>query len=282
MAQPITIPNGAMIVPLNLSSSHKTVTLPVVSTNQGRILIFKDMFGNAANSTLRLNTIGLDRIERYNVSSMSLSNAYGAWTFMNDGLTNWFLTNAYLNSLVIVQPAVSYLGGLWVKFYTNSGSQPNSNGPPASSGGSGWGTPITGTMTGTLFNGSNTPGASSVIYYGTNFNAYPQGNINYSGIYTGLFYSAVGGTVIFQMATDDGMRVDFNGTNVLLSWTPQGETAYTSATLTLPAGYTPIVMRWFDTGGGGASRLLWNINGSGYTSNGAGVFFYDTSNITQL
>ena len=104
MAQPITIPNGAMIIPVNLSSSFKTFTLPTVSTNPGRTIIFKDMFGNAANSTLRLSTLGLDRIERSNVSSMVLSNAYGAWTFMNDGITNWFLTNAYLNSLFITLP----------------------------------------------------------------------------------------------------------------------------------------------------------------------------------
>lgn len=105
MAQPITIPNNAYIIPVNLSSTWKTFTLPVVSTNIGRTIIFKDMFGNAANSTIRLSTIGLDRIERSNVSSMTLSNAYGAWTFTNDGMTNWFLLDAYLNNLFTVGPA---------------------------------------------------------------------------------------------------------------------------------------------------------------------------------
>ena len=109
MANPITIPSNALVIPVNLSSSYKTFTLPVVSTNSGRLLIFKDMFGNAANSTLRLSTIGLDRIERSSVSSMALSNAYGAWWFQNDGLTNWFLTSAYLNSLAIVAPAPPYV-----------------------------------------------------------------------------------------------------------------------------------------------------------------------------
>lgn len=104
MAQPITIPNGSMIVPVNLSSSSKIVNLPTVSTNQGRMLIFKDMFGNATVSTLQLNSLGLDRIERSNVSSIILSNTYGAWTFMNDGITKWFLTNAYLNTLTFVGP----------------------------------------------------------------------------------------------------------------------------------------------------------------------------------
>ncbi len=99
MAQPITIPTNAYIIPVNLSSSWKTFTLPVVSTNAGRMIIFKDMFGNAANSTIRLSTIGLDRIERSNVSSIALSNAFGAWTFLNDGFTNWFLMDAYRNNL---------------------------------------------------------------------------------------------------------------------------------------------------------------------------------------
>ena len=93
-----------MVIPVNLSSSFKTFTLPVVSTNPGRMLVFKDLYGNATNSTIRLSTIGLDRIERSNVSSMTLSNSYGAWWFTNDGITNWFLTNAYLNTLYL-QPA---------------------------------------------------------------------------------------------------------------------------------------------------------------------------------
>lgn len=107
MANPITIPQNSFFIPVNLSSSFKTFTLPVVSTNAGRMIIFKDMFGNAANSTLRLSTFGLDRIERSNISSMVLSNSYGAWTFLNDGITNWFLTDAYLNTMVYVGPVTT-------------------------------------------------------------------------------------------------------------------------------------------------------------------------------
>ena len=128
MALPISIPNNTFLIPVNLSSSYKTFTLPVVSTNVGRTLIFKDMYGNAANSTIRLSTIGLDRIERSNVSSMVLSNSYGAWTFMNDGITKWFLTNAYLNSLYIVPSSyvttnlVYYLDAGNTSSYPGSGS----------------------------------------------------------------------------------------------------------------------------------------------------------------
>jgi hypothetical protein len=282
MAQPITIPSNAFLIPVNLSSSFKTFTLPVVSTHSGRMIIFKDMFGNAANSTLRLSTIGLDRIERSNVSSMVLSNSYGAWTFMNDGVTNWFLTNAYLNSISIVQPQPPYLPGLWMKNYANTGSVPNSNGPPASSGGSGWGAPLTTTFVGGIYAGSNTPGATSIVYYGNNFGIYPTGNGNFSYTAYGFFYSAAPGTIQFQMETDDGMRIDFNGVNMLNQWQQQGQTGYTSGSVSLPAGYTPLIIRWYDTGGGGASLFRWSINGAAYTSNGVGSLFYSSANITQL
>lgn len=109
MATPITIPDTAYIIPVNLSSSWKTFTLPVVSTNVGRTLIFKDMFGNATNSTIRLSTIGLDRIDAANASVMILSNAYGAWTFGNDGIRSWFLMDVYQNNLLTVGPAVASL-----------------------------------------------------------------------------------------------------------------------------------------------------------------------------
>ena len=116
MAQvPIAISSNVMVIPVNLSSMSKTFTLPVVSTNQGRMLIFKDYYGNSANSTIRLSTIGLDRIERSSVSSMALSQTFGAWTFMNDGRTNWFLTDVYQNTLPI-EIMTSYLPGLWTRF----------------------------------------------------------------------------------------------------------------------------------------------------------------------
>ena len=284
MAQPLTIPSNATVIPVNLSSMRKTFTLPVVSTNQGRMLIFKDYYGASANSTINLSTVGLDRIERSGVSSISLSQTFGAWTFMNDGLTKWFITDVYKNTLPI-QSNISFLPGLWAKFYTNAG-QPDSNGPPGNSAGtsgSAWGTPIIGTFTsgpaGTL--GSNTPGPTNVIHYGNNDGYQPGGNANYQAVYSGFIYSATGGTIQFQMQTDDGMRVDYNGANVIIAWQPQGATNYNSASLTMPAGYTPIVVRWYDSGGGGQSIMWYNMNGTGYNSNGAGVYFYAPSNITQ-
>ena len=103
----VSIPPNATVIPVNLSSTWKTFTLPVVSTNAGRMLIFKDLYGASANSTIRLSTIGLDRIERTSVSSMALSQPFGAWTFMNDGRTNWFLTDVYKNTFAVIAPPLT-------------------------------------------------------------------------------------------------------------------------------------------------------------------------------
>ncbi len=102
---PRSIPSNAFVVPVNTYSTIKTLTLPNISTNVGKMLIFKDYLGYAGSNAIRLSTTGLDNIENVNVRSMVLSNAYGAWSFMNDGINKWFLTNAYLNSLVIVSAA---------------------------------------------------------------------------------------------------------------------------------------------------------------------------------
>jgi hypothetical protein len=102
-----TIPNNAYIIPVNTYSTIKTFTLPVVSTNPGRMIILKDHLGYAGSNNIYLSTQGLDRIERSNISSMVLSNAFGAWTFMNDGFTNWFLMDAYRNSLSFMQRLIN-------------------------------------------------------------------------------------------------------------------------------------------------------------------------------
>lgn len=276
----IQVPNGVTLIGLSLSSFSKTVTLPVIASNPGRMLIFKDMFGRAAISTIRVSTSQDDIIERSNVSSIILSTNYGAWTFLNDGINKWFLTSAYLNSLTI--NGFFFSNGLWVKSYTNTGTQPNSNGPTSFTGNSGsWGSLLTTTYVGNIFQGSNTPGPTSFMYYGNNYGIYPTGNTNYQLIVQGFFFSASPGTIQFQIVTDDGFRLDFNNVNAINQFQPQGATTYTSAVLTLPAGYTPLTMRWYDSGGGGAATMQYNLNGAGYTSNGTGRYFYNTANITQ-
>jgi hypothetical protein len=195
MAQPITIPNNSLIISLNLMSTFKTVTLPVVSTNPGRILIFKDMYGNSANSTLRLTTIGLDRIERSNISSMTLSNAYGAWWFMNDGLTKWFLTEAYLNSLYL-------LPFLTTPPIVSRGLAQNLDAATYTSG-STW-TALVGNND-TLYNTpttSTSPGGQTVLVFnGTNQYAMDQTGITSTTTFSFdvWFYASANGNVISEM-----------------------------------------------------------------------------------
>lgn len=280
---PRPVPNNTFLIPVNTFSTIKTFTLPVASTNMGRMIVLKDYLGYSSTNVIRLSTSLGDSFEQSGLSSMTLSNSYGAWWFNNDGINKWYLTSAYLNSLYITQPTPSFLNGLWVKSYANTGSIPNSNGPVAFTGStSNWGALLNTTFVGGIFASSNTPGASSYMYYGNNYGIYPSGNTNYSLIASGLIYSAVGGTIQFRIVTDDGFRLDFNGTNAINQWQQQGATTYTSASLSLPAGYTPIIMRWYDTGGGGAATMEYNINSAGYTSNGTNVYFYAASNITQV
>lgn len=263
MAQPITIPTNAYIIPVNLSSTWKTFTLPVVSTNAGRMIIFKDMFGNAANSTIRLSTIGLDRIERSNVSSMALSNAYGAWTFMNDGITNWFLMDAYRNSLGIIPQPPSYSNFLWTQFRNMTSSTPS-----FTAGGSGWGNAI------------GTPGAYNPINFQDGDSR--AGQSDFVGIVCkGYFFSSSNTTVNFRIIVDDGGYVWFNNTGVITNaWILQGDTTYTSATLNVTAGYTPFQFNFYEWGGGMTCELYYSIAGGAYQSDGTGRFFHDPSSKT--
>ena len=263
MAQvPIAISSNVMVIPVNLSSMSKTFTLPVVSTNQGRMLIFKDYYGNSANSTIRLSTIGLDRIERSGVSSMALSQTFGAWTFMNDGATKWFLTDVYQNTLPI-EIMTSYLPGLWTRFYNLTGD-PSINGP----GNSGWGNLI---GTSGVYNPINFQDGDSRI-----------GQSDQVGIISkGYMYSPTTTVVTFRTVSDDGIVVYFNGTAVLQNWTYHGDTQDNSASVTLPAGYTPIEMRFFEWGGGFTCELYWSIGSTGtFVSNTTGVMFYDKKSLT--
>ena len=111
------IGNQGTIYSVNVSTSAKMVTLPAVSTIPGQFVILKDAqgFSGFNNCTISVSTTGLDifeyafdyssisslSISSFTVSSLTFSYPYGAWTFLNDGVTKWFLTDEYLNTLVI-------------------------------------------------------------------------------------------------------------------------------------------------------------------------------------
>jgi hypothetical protein len=96
-----TIPTSAFIVQLDVTSTIKTLTLPVVSTNPGRMLIIKDAYGKSAASSIVLSTVGADRFELSSCSTFALSYNYGSWTLLNDAVNIWYLSEFYKNTLTI-------------------------------------------------------------------------------------------------------------------------------------------------------------------------------------
>jgi hypothetical protein len=109
----IDIPANMSILLVNVSSAPKTFRLPAISSFPGRMFIFKDIFGAAGNSSIFLSTTGADIIERSTATTTRLSTSYGAWTFINDGRTTWFLTDIYANTMLVSSiaaavPVVSY------------------------------------------------------------------------------------------------------------------------------------------------------------------------------
>jgi hypothetical protein len=106
---PFAIPANTSLLLVNTSSISKTFTLPPISTNQGRLLIFKDIYGSFSTNNVKLSTTGLDGFEN-NGSTMVLNTNYGAWTFLNDAVTRWYLVDSYKNTMLVstfTQVAVS-------------------------------------------------------------------------------------------------------------------------------------------------------------------------------
>lgn len=163
------------------------------------------------------------------------------------------------SSIVFCLP---YLPFLLTTFFANTGSIPNRSGPVIAGGnGTNWGAVIQAAQ------------ALDPIYFGNNHGMSVNGNANYSAITTGFVYSASVGTIQFQGVTDDGLIVNFNGVDVIDQYQQQGTTTYYSGSRTLPAGYTPIRITWYDTGGGGSYDIYYSINGGAYTNAGTGVYF---------
>lgn len=95
----IYIPSNTTIIPVNTLTLSKTLTLPSVSTNPGRVIIIKDTYGTASSQYIQLSTTGIDTVERGSTQSVRLSTSYGSWIFTNDGVNTWFLIDTYKNSL---------------------------------------------------------------------------------------------------------------------------------------------------------------------------------------
>jgi hypothetical protein len=159
--------------------------------------------------------------------------------------------------------AVTYANYLMTTFYASTANIPDSSGPTDQGGnGAYWGSLIQSAQ------------ALNPIAFGNNLGVIINGNGNYSCITTGYVYSASAGTIQFLGYTDDGLIVNFNSTNVIYQYQRQGSTPYYSSTVTLPAGYTPIRITWYDSGGGGDYRIYFSINGGSFINDGTGVFYH--------
>ena len=101
LTTPLTIPANTSLLLVGTSSFSKTFILPTISTNPGRLLIFKDIYGSFSTSSVFLSTTGLDGFEN-NASTMRLDTNYGAWTFLNDAVTRWYLMDSYKNTMTVV------------------------------------------------------------------------------------------------------------------------------------------------------------------------------------
>jgi len=258
----IDIPANRSIFLVNVSSAAKTFRLPAVSSFPGRMLIFKDIYGAAQNSSIFLSTTGTDIIERSTTTTTRLSTSYGAWTFLNDGARTWFLADMYANTMLVstIYTPPPYSNFLWTRFY-NIVSDPSISGP----GSSGWGSII---GTSGAYNPINFQDGDARI-----------GQSDYVGVISkGFMYSATTTVVTFYTVSDDGIVVYFNGVAVLQNWTYHGDTGNYSSSVTLPAGYTPIELRFFEWGGGFTCELYWSIGSTGtYVSDGTGVMFYNAT-----
>jgi hypothetical protein len=163
----------------------------------------------------------------------------------------------------ITAPDSAYSNFLWTRFY-NITSDPSINGP----GSSGWGSLI------------GTAGAYNPINYQDSDSRIGQSD--FVGVISkGFMYSATATVVTFRTISDDGIVVIFNGSNVIQNWTYHGDTVDTSASVTLPAGYTPIELRFFEWGGGFTCELSWSIGSTGsYVSDGTSRMFHNNTSKT--
>lgn len=95
--------SNATLYSVDVSTSAKIVQFPAASTIPGQTIIIKDAegFSGSNNCTILVSTTGVDSFEYSTTSSFVLSENYGAWTFTNDGISSWFLTETYLNTLYI-------------------------------------------------------------------------------------------------------------------------------------------------------------------------------------
>ena len=253
------------------SYSSQTFTSAVTNTGMGYVTITKQVFGPPSTVTLS----SVDTFLKNAVVSWATS--YQAVTYtvkLYQNVSNSTTGGTLLGTATTANTTYTFTGlnfgnysnFLTTTFYANTGSIPDASGPTDAGGnGNNWGAIIQSAQ------------ALNPIYFGNNLGVYINGYTNYSALTRGYVYSASAGTIQFRSNTDDGLIVNFNGTNVIYQYQQQGTSQYYSGTLTLPVGFTPIRITWYDTGGGGDYRIYFSINGGAYINDGTGVFYNKVS-----
>lgn len=80
--------------------------------------------------------------------------------------------------------------------------------------------------------------------------------------WTGYVRAPLTGNYFFQTRSDDGVRLWVNGILVINNWTDHAPTDNTSAAVALTAGTDyPVVMEFYENGGGAEARLRWQRPG---------------------
>ena len=258
-----TIPTSAFVVQLDVTSTIKTLTLPVVSTNAGRMLVIKDSYGKSGASTIVLSTVGTDRFEMSSCSTFVLSYPYGSWTLLNDAVSTWYLSELYQNTLTIASGPISLGGAFSPRFNATislwlDATDPNNNGTLPSNGSvvstwvdkSGLGNNLTGISNPTFvtsptrmsaFSGAYFYGTAPTSYLMTLFIVYYDNNNqgcapvyteNPNADVTGLFPNC-GGTTFMQPGWQtQGSSIPKNTQNLLvIQYTPTNGYIWLNGTL---------------------------------------------------
>lgn len=153
----------------------------------------------------------------------------------------------------------NYKNSLYSRFYVITANPPSSNGP----GNSGWRGQI------------GTPGAYNPVYFGDN-DTRITATTSVGILTSGYVYSPTTTTVTFQTLTDDGIRVDFNGSNIINSFIAMAPSTITSASCQLYAGqYHPIKLIYYQGVGSMIFQLSYKIGTGAYTTDGQGVFYHN-------
>jgi hypothetical protein len=152
-----------------------------------------------------------------------------------------------------------YQNYLYSRFYSVTANPPSSNGP----GNAGWSAQI------------GTPGSYDPVYFG-DYDPRIGVQTNVGIVTSGYVYSLSNTTITFQTLTDDGIRVDFNGSNVINNFIAMAPSTTTSVACQLYAGkYHPLKATYYQGAGGMIFQLAYKIGSGPFTTSGQGVFYHN-------